>query len=228
MTDKSGREVFLRGVWEENPVLVQILGLCPTLAVTNSVENAIAMALATAFVILGSSALVSLVKDYIPSQVRMSGYILIIATFVTVVDLIMGAVAPSISKALGAFVPLIVVNCMILGRAEAFASKNRLLPSILDAAGTAAGFSIALLLMGSFREILGNGTFLGIQVMPHNWEPWVIMILPPGGFLTLGGILMGLSWWWQRGEKKDVAVKPRRWPNGVRAPEEERRSEMVA
>jgi electron transport complex protein RnfE len=227
MTDRTGREVFLRGVWEENPVLVQILGLCPTLAVTNSVDNAIAMALATAFVIVGSSALVSLVKDYIPSQVRMSGYILIIATFVTVVDLIMGAVAPSMSKALGAFVPLIVVNCMILGRAEAFASKNRLLPSILDATGTAAGFSIALLLMGSVREILGSGTFLGIQVMPHNWEPWVIMILPPGGFLTLGAILMGMSWWWQRGEKKDEAVKPRRWPHGVRAPEE-RRPEMVA
>lgn len=227
MTDRTGREVFLRGVWEENPVLVQILGLCPTLAVTNSVDNAIAMALATAFVIVGSSALVSLVKDYIPSQVRMSGYILIIATFVTVVDLIMAAVAPSMSKALGAFVPLIVVNCMILGRAEAFASKNRLLPSILDAAGTAAGFSVALLLMGSVRELLGSGTFLGIQVMPHNWEPWVIMILPPGGFLTLGAILMGMSWWWQRGEKKDEAVKPRRWPHGVRAPEE-RRPEMVA
>ena len=227
MTEKSGREVFLRGVWEENPVLVQILGLCPTLAVTNSVDNAIAMAAATAFVIIGSSALVSLVKDYIPSQVRMSGYILIIATFVTVVDLIMGAVAPAMSKALGAFVPLIVVNCMILGRAEAFASKNRLLPSILDAVGTAAGFSIALLLMGSVRELLGSGTFLGIQVMPHNWEPWVIMILPPGGFLTLGAILMGMSWWWQRGEKKDEAVKPRRWPQGVRAPEEGR-SEMVA
>ncbi len=131
------------------------------------------------------------------------------------------------SKALGAFVPLIVVNCMILGRAEAFASKNRLLPSILDAAGTAAGFSVALLLMGSVRELLGSGTFLGIQVMPHNWEPWVIMILPPGGFLTLGAILMGMSWWWQRGEKKDEAVKPRRWPHGVRAPEE-RRPEMVA
>jgi len=227
MTDRTGREVFLRGVWEENPVLVQILGLCPTLAVTNSVENAIAMALATAFVIVGSSALVSLVKDYIPSQVRMSAYILIIATFVTVVDLIMGAVAPAMSKALGAFVPLIVVNCMILGRAEAFASKNRLLPSILDAVGTAAGFSIALLLMGGVRELLGSGTFLGLQVMPHNWEPWVIMILPPGGFLTLGAILMGMSLWWQRGEKKDEAVKPRRWPHGVRAPEE-RRPEMVA
>jgi electron transport complex protein RnfE len=227
MTDRTGREVFLRGVWEENPVLVQILGLCPTLAVTNSVENAIAMALATAFVIVGSSALVSMVKDYIPSQVRMSAYILIIAAFVTVVDLIMAAVAPAISKALGAFVPLIVVNCMILGRAEAFASRNGLLPSILDAAGTAAGFSIALLLMGSFRELLGSGTFLGVQVMPHDWEPWVIMILPPGGFLTLGAILMGLSWWWQRGEKKDEAVKPRRWPHGVRAPEEEP-GEMVA
>jgi electron transport complex protein RnfE len=220
MSEKTGGEVFLRGVWEENPVLIQILGLCPTLAVTNSVDNAIAMALATAFVVVGSSALVSLVKGFIPSQVRISAYILIIATFVTVVDLAMAAVAPSASKALGAFVPLIVVNCMILGRAEAFASKNPLLPSILDALGTAAGFSIALLLMGSFRELLGNGTLLGFHVLPGTWEPWVIMILPPGGFFTLGLILMGMSWWWQRGEKVDEAVKPRRWPHGVRAPEE--------
>jgi len=220
MSEKSGGDVFLRGVWRENPVLVQILGLCPTLAVTNTVENAIAMALATAFVLVGSSGLVSLVRKLIPDQVRISAYILIIATFVTVVDMLMAAVAPSASRALGPFVPLIVVNCMILGRAEAFASRHSLLPSILDAAGTAAGFAVALLLMGGIRELLGSGSFLGLHVLPGSWEPWVIMILPPGGFLTLGAILMGLSWWWGRGARADEASKPRRWPHGVREPEE--------
>ena len=220
MSEKSGGDVFLRGVWRENPMLVQILGLCPTLAVTNTVENAVAMALATAFVLVGSSGLVSLVRKVIPDQVRISAYILIIATFVTVVDMLMAAVAPSASRALGPFVPLIVVNCMILGRAEAFASRHALLPSVLDAAGTAAGFTVALLLMGSFRELLGSGSFLGLHVLPQSWEPWVIMILPPGGFLTLGAILMGLSWWWGRGERADEAARPRRWPHGVREPEE--------
>jgi len=220
MSEKSGGDIFLRGVWEENPVLIQILGLCPTLAVTNTVENAIAMALATAFVLVGSSGLVSLVRKLIPDQVRISAYILIIATFVTVVDLLMAAVAPSVSKALGPFVPLIVVNCMILGRAEAFASKNPFFPSILDAAGTASGFAVALLMMGGVRELLGSGSLLGLHVLPGSWEPWVIMILPPGGFLTLGVILMGLSWWWGRGQKADETARPRRWPHGVREPEE--------
>ena len=215
--DRGSREVFLRGVWEENPVLVQLLGLCPALAVTNTVENAIAMSAATAFVILGSSLLVSLVKGAIPRQVRISAYILVIATFVTVVDLVMAALAPSASQALGAFVPLIVVNCMILGRQEAFASKNPPGRALLDAAGTAAGFTIALMMMGGLRELLGSGTLLGLQVMPAGWEPWVIMILPPGGFFTLGVVLLGLSWWWQRGEERDEAASPRRWPHGVRA-----------
>ncbi|HKK27017.1 MAG TPA: electron transport complex subunit RsxE [Gemmatimonadota bacterium] len=220
MSEKSGGDIFLRGVWEENPVLIQILGLCPTLAVTNTVENAVAMALATAFVLVGSSGLVSLVRRIIPDQVRISAYILIIATFVTVVDLLMAAVAPSASKALGPFVPLIVVNCMILGRAEAFASKNPFFPSILDAAGTSSGFAVALLMMGGVRELLGSGSLLGLHVLPGSWEPWVIMILPPGGFLTLGVILMGLSWWWRRGQKADETARPRRWPHGVREPEE--------
>lgn len=221
MSEKSGREVFLRGVWEENPVLVQLLGLCPALAVTNTLENGIAMSLATAFVLVGSSTLVSLVKGVIPQQVRISAYILVIATFVTVVDLFMAAVAPTASKALGAFVALIVVNCMILGRQEAFASRNPLGRSILDALGTAAGFTIALVLMGGSRELLGAGTLLGVQVLPAAWEPWVIMILPPGGFFMLGAILLGLSWWWQRGEERDEAVRPRRWPHGVGAAERE-------
>ena len=220
MGEKTRQEVFLRGVWEENPVLVQLLGLCPALAVTNTVENAIAMSLATTFVLVGSSTLVSLAKGAIPDQVRISAFILIIATFVTIVDLIMAALAPSVSDALGAFVALIVVNCMILGRQEAFASRNGPGRSVLDALGTSAGFTIALLAMGGVRELLGAGTLLGAQVMPTGWEPWIIMILPPGGFFTLGVILLGLSWWWEKGEERDEATTPRRWPHGSRTPVE--------
>ena len=220
MKETPAGQVFLRGVAEENPVLVQLLGLCPALAVTNTVENALAMSAATAFVILGSSVLVSLVKGVIPGQVRISAYILIIATFVTIVDLFMAAVAPGVSRALGAFVALIVVNCMILGRQEAFASKNPVGRSVLDALGTAVGFTLALVAMGGVREMLGSGTFLGAQVMPASWEPWVIMILPPGGFFTLGVILLGTSWWAGRGEAPERPEKPRRWPQGVRTERE--------
>ena len=217
--EKTPSAVFLRGVWEENPVLIQLLGLCPALAVTNTVENAIAMSVATTFVLVGSSVIVSLIKRWVPQQVRISTYILIIATFVTIVDLSMGAVAPGASRALGAFVPLIVVNCMILGRQEAFASKNPLGLSALDALGVSAGFWIALLILGGVRELLGAGTLLGVQVMPETWEPWVIMILPPGGFLTLGAVLLLMGWWAERGEETGDAVQPRRWPQGVRTEE---------
>jgi electron transport complex protein RnfE len=184
---------FLRGVWRENPVLVQMLGLCPSLAVTNSAENALAMGLATFFVLLGSSFLVSMLKRFIPHEVRISTYILIIATFVTIADLALEAVVPTVHKALGAFISLIVVNCMILGRQEAFASRNPVGRSLLDAMGTGLGFLIAMLLMGSFREILGNGTLLGVSLFGPHFEPWVIMVLPPGGFLMLGFILLGLA-----------------------------------
>lgn len=185
---------FLRGIWRENPVLVQMLGLCPTLAVTNSAENAIAMGLATFFVLLGSSFLVSLLKKLIPHEVRISTYVLIIATFVTIVDLALEAIVPTIHKALGAFISLIVVNCIILGRQEAFASRNTVGRAVLDAVGTGFGFMIAMILMGSFREILGNGTLLGISLFGPHYQPWVIMVLPPGGFLTLGFILLFLGW----------------------------------
>lgn len=205
---------FTRGVWRENPVLVQLLGLCPTLAVTNTVANSIAMGLATFFVLLGSSILVSLFKNLIPRQVRISAYILVIATFVTMADLVLAAVVPEIHKALGAFIALIVVNCMILGRQEAFASKNPVGRAVLDAVGTGIGFIIALLLMGSFREILGYGTFLGFPVMGQGFEPWIVMILPAGGFFTLGFILLFFGWW---EERKAVHVQPRRWVHDVTA-----------
>lgn len=184
-----------RGIWAENPVLVQMLGLCPTLAVTNTVANSLAMGLATFFVLFCSSLLVSTFRNVISHEVRISTFVLIIATFVTIADMTLEAIVPDIHKALGAFVPLIVVNCMILGRQEAFASKNPVGRSVLDATGTGLGFIIALLMMGSVRELLGFGTLLGHNVLGPSYEPWIIMILPPGGFLTIGFILLGLSAW---------------------------------
>jgi len=185
---------LMRGVWRENPVLVQMLGLCPTLAVTNTVANSIAMGLATFFVLCGSSLLVSSLRKLIPHQVRISTYILIIATFVTMADMSLEALTPGLHKALGAFIALIVVNCAILGRQEAFASKRPVGRALLDAAGTGFGFILALLLMGTVREVLGSGSFLGVPLFGADYEPWIVMILPPGGFLTLGMLLLTLSW----------------------------------
>lgn len=189
---KSNWYEFYKGIWEINPTFKQILGTCPTLAVTVSVMNGIAMALATTFVLVFSSLLISLVRKLIPNQVRIAAYIVIIAGFVTIADLVMKAKFPELSKALGPFVPLIVVNCIILGRAEAFASKNSPWKSVLDALGNGAGFLLALLVMGSLRELLGSRTILGYQVLPNGFEPLLVMILPAGAFLTFG-LLMGFS-----------------------------------
>jgi Na+-translocating ferredoxin:NAD+ oxidoreductase subunit E len=208
---------FMRGVWKENPVLIQLLGLCPALAVTNSVENAIAMSVATIVVLVGSSLLISLLKNSIPSEVRISAYILIIATFVTVVDLSLNALVPLIHKQLGAFIALIVVNCMILARQEAFASKKPVGRALLDALGTGSGFAIALLMMGVSRELLGNGSILGYDLLGPTFEPWIIMILPPGAFFALGFILLGFGWWKQR-KAPPKRAKVREWPHGVSTP----------
>ncbi|MBI1937439.1 MAG: electron transport complex subunit RsxE [Ignavibacteriales bacterium] len=189
---KSNWYEFYKGIWEINPTFKQILGTCPTLAVTVSVMNGIAMALATTFVLVFSSLFISLVRKFIPNQVRIAAYIVIIAAFVTIADLVMKAKFPELSKALGPFVPLIVVNCIILGRAEAFASKNSPWKSVLDALGNGAGFLLALLIMGSIRELLGSRTILGYQILPNGFEPLVVMILPAGAFLTFG-LLMGFS-----------------------------------
>ncbi len=212
MKETTRQADFLRGVWRENPVLVQMLGLCPALAVTNTVANSIAMGVATFFVLTGSSLLVSTFKRFVPHEVRISTYILVIATFVTIADMGLEAMVPTVHKALGAFVALIVVNCMILGRQEAFASKNPVGRSLLDAFGSGIGFMIAMLMMGSVREILGNGTFLGMSVFGSSFEPWVIFALPPGGFLTLGFLLLALSWV-QRKRALNAAI--REWPEGV-------------
>lgn len=217
MRETTPHEDLIRGIWKENPVLVQLLGLCPALAVTNTVPNAIAMGLATFFVLTGSSLLVSLVKNWIPSEVRISAYILIIATFVTMADFVLAAVVPLIHKELGAFIALIVVNCMILGRQEAFASKRPVGRALLDAVGSGTGFMIAMLMMGTFREVLGNGSIMGYSVLGENFEPWIVMILPPGGFLTLGFILLGFGWW---KERQAQTVPVRQWPHGVASGEE--------
>jgi electron transport complex protein RnfE len=198
MKVSTPREDLVRCVWKENPVLIQTLGLCPTLAVTNSVANCIVMGVATFFVLVGSSLFVSSVKRFVPNEVRISTYILIIATFVTVADMSLEALVPTIHKALGAFVPLIVVNCIILGRQEAFAAKNPVGRSVLDAVGNGVGFMIAMLIMGVVREVLGSGTLLGYRVFGASFEPWVIMVLPPGGFLTLAFIHLTLNWVRQR------------------------------
>ena len=189
---------LVRGVWRENPVLIQMLGLCPALAVTNTVRNALAMSAATFFVICCSSVLVSSCKRFIPREVRISAYILVIATFVTLADMMLQAYAPVQHKELGAFIALIVVNCMILGRQEAFSSRNTVFRSLLDAVGTGIGFTIALVMMGGFREILGTGTFLDIPLFGPGFEPWVVFVLPAGGFLTLGFILLAMGYYAER------------------------------
>lgn len=176
---------FIKGLWRENPVFVQVLGMCPTLAVTNSTMNAIAMGLATAFVLIMSNILVSSLRNFIPKQVRIASYILIIATFVTMVDYMIQAISVDLHKSLGAFISLIVVNCVILGRAEAFASKNTIGKSIMDALGMGLGFTFALVCLGVVREILGSGSVLGYSFFPDNFQEWVVMILPAGGFFTL-------------------------------------------
>lgn len=182
----SSTDEFIKGLWRENPVFVQVLGMCPVLAVTNSGINALAMGLATTFVLVLSNALVSMLRNFIPRQVRIATFILIIATFVTVVDYLIQAVSLELHRALGAFISLIVVNCLILGRAEAFASKNSIGRSVLDGLGMGVGFTFALLCLGCVREILGNGSLFGVSLFPPGYQPWIVMILPSGGFFTLG------------------------------------------
>ncbi len=200
--EKVTLDTFMRGLWEENPVFVMLLGLCPVLAVTNSTMNAIAMGLATLFVLVASSTLVSLLRKMIPKQVRIATYIIIIATFVTIVDYVIQAISLDLYNALGAFIQLIVANCVILGRAEAYASKQRVGASVINAIGMGTGFTIALLCLGTVRELLGAGTILGVQIFSSNFEPWVVMILPPGGFFVLGAWLLLFDYLKQRKEQK--------------------------
>ncbi len=197
---------FLKGLWRENPVFVQVLGMCPALAVSNTARNALAMGLATLFVLLLSNVVVSCLRHVVPKQVRIATYILIIATFVTVVDSLIQAISLELHKALGAFISLIVANCLILGRAEAFASKQGVGRAALDGLGMGAGFTLALLSLGAVREILGNGSLFGVSLFPEGFQPWVVMVLPSGGFFSLAGWLILFQALSQRRARRAAAL----------------------
>ena len=184
-------KVLKEGLWKNHPIFRQLLGMCPTLAVTTSSLNGLAMGLAVIFVLTFSSLVVSSIKRFVPQNVRIAVYTIIIATFVTIVDIFFRAFLPPISKALGPYVPLIIVNCIILGRCEAFASRNSVILSFFDALGMGLGFLWGLFVLGSIREILGKGTILGFKILPDFYTPMVIMVLPAGAFLVLG-ILAGI------------------------------------
>lgn len=181
-----------KGIWKENPIFRLVLGMCPTLAVTTSVENGIGMGTAATFVLVCSNMVISAIRNLIPSKVRIPCFIVVIATFVTIVDLLMKGFAPALHKNLGIFIPLIVVNCIILGRAEAFASKHPVSRSIADGIGMGIGFTLGLIVIAAFREVLGAGTITiwsGKAMQIHNIDPLILMILAPGGFIALGCIL---------------------------------------
>ncbi|MDI6748899.1 MAG: electron transport complex subunit RsxE [Pseudomonadota bacterium] len=204
-------EEFMEGVWRQNPVFVMVLGLCPSLAVTVSAVNALSMGLATTFVLTCSCLLVSLLRKLIPKEVRIATYIVIIATFVTVVDYLIQAISLALYDALGAFIQLIVVNCIILGRAEAHASKHPPLTAVVNALGMSVGFTLGLFALGSVREILGAGSLFGLPLFGEHFQPWVVMVLPPGGFFVLGLWLLvfaaGARWRQHRQAKREEVTQ---------------------
>lgn len=185
---------FIKGLWKENPVLVLMLGMCPTLAVSVSAKNALGMGIATTFVLLGSNVVISLVRKGIPAKVRIPCYIVIIAVFVTIVELLMKAYAPAeLNRTLGIYIPLIVVNCIVLGRAEAFASKNGVLRSALDGLGMGVGFTLALMALGAVREFLAEGTLFELQIVP-GWQSFMLLKQPSGAFIVLAVFLAFMNW----------------------------------
>jgi len=190
---------FVKGLWKENPIFRLVLGMCPTLAVTTATINGIAMGLATTFVLICSNLVVSLIRNLIPARVRLPAFIVVIASFVTIVDLVMAGFFFQLHKTLGVFIPLIVVNCIILGRAEAFASKNPILQSIADGLGMGIGFTLSLTVLGGIREVLGNGTLFSIPLMGASFLPFLVMVLPPGAFIALGFLLAAMNRIGQKG-----------------------------
>lgn len=182
-----------KGLIKDNPIFVLVLGMCPTLAVTTSVVNALGMGFAATFVLICSNIIISMIKNITPSKIRIPVYIVVIAAFVTIVNMLMEAYLPDLHKSLGIFIPLIVVNCIILGRAEAFASKNNVIMSVADAIGMGLGFTLSLTVIGTIREILGAGTWLSIKVMPATYDPMLVAILAPGAFITLGFLMAILN-----------------------------------
>lgn len=201
------KQNFLKGIFSENPVFILVLGMCPVLAITTSVLNALGMGAAFTFVLILSNVIISLVRKLIPNEVRIPAYIVIIATLVTIVDMVMHAYTFSIYESLGIFIPLIVVNCVVLGRAEAFASKNGVFASFIDALGMGVGYTAAITILAAVREILGSGTFLGMDITPFNLvQPAVIFVIAPGAFITLG-ILLGIINSIRSSREKKLAVK---------------------
>ena len=196
-------KLFTSGIIENNPTFVQLLGMCPTLAVTTSLENAVGMGLAATAVLACSNVVVSLLRKFIPQKVRIAAYVVIIASFVTIIDLLMQAMLPSLSRSLGLYIPLIVVNCIILARAESFASKNAVIPSFVDGLSMGVGFTLALSAISIVREILGNGTLYGFPIFGNAFTPAAIMVLAPGGFLTLGLIIALVQYLRQKAERKE-------------------------
>ena len=190
---------FAKGLWKENPIFRLVLGMCPALAVTTAAINGVAMGLATTFVLISSNLVVSLIRHLIPARVRLPAFIVIIASFVTIVDLVMAGFLFELHKTLGVFIPLIVVNCVILGRAEAFASKNPISPSLADGLGMGIGFTLSLTVLGSVREVLGNGTLFSVPLMGPSFLPFLIMVLPPGAFIALGFLLAAMNRLGQKG-----------------------------
>lgn len=206
----SAMKEFTKGLWKENPVLVLLLGMCPTLGVTSSATNGLGMGVATMFVLLGSNVVVSLIRKVVPKKIRIPVYIVIIATFVTIIDLMMQAYAPaSLYNALGLFIPLIVVNCVVLGRAEAFASKNGVGKSVFDALGMGLGFTLALVALGGVREFLAGGSLFQVKLIP-GWDiEFMLMTSAPGAFIILGLFLAGMNALNMRKAKKEgTSYKP--------------------
>ena len=178
-----------KGFWKENPILVIMLGLCATLACSTTATDALGMGLAFTFVMIGSNIVIALIRKMVPHEIRIPVFITVISTFVTIIDYSMKAYTPALSRSLGVFVPLIVVNCIVMGRAEAFAGKNTVLASLLDGIGMSCGFTMIITLIGTIRELLGNGTVFGFPIMPRGYQPFLIMILPPGAFLVIGFLM---------------------------------------
>ncbi len=182
-----------KGIIKENPTFVIVLGMCPTLATSTSVNNAIGMGIAATFVLVCSNIMISLIKNITPDKIRIPVYVVVIAAFVSIVDMVMAAYVPALSKSLGLFIPLIVVNCIILGRAEAYANKNNVLNSTADGIGMGLGFTLALTVVATIRELLGNGTWAGIRIMPETYDPMLMAILAPGAFITLGFLMATMN-----------------------------------
>lgn len=199
----SLKKIFRDGLLDQNPIFVQLLGMCSTLAVSTSVINGIGMGLSVTFVLILSNLFISLLRNLIPSKIRIASYIVIIAGFVTVVDMILQAYVPSLAESLGLFIPLIVVNCIILARAESFASKHGPLPSVLDGLAMGVGFTMALVIISAIRELIGSGCLLGYRILPATYSPAVLVISPVGGFLVLGALIALVQWLRSRSKRKE-------------------------